>query len=105
MVDDLATIGDALTERAGYLARYLIGEPTAASKRELRWGHYSFSMVLTGKNAGVFGDYETNDAGDLLALISRERRCDFANAFKFEREFVCNHSVRPSYRSRPRRAD
>jgi hypothetical protein len=35
MADDLATIGAALTERGGDLARYLIGEPTGASKREL----------------------------------------------------------------------
>ena len=106
MADDLAPIRNALTERAGDLARYLIGEPTAASKRELRWGrHGSFSVVLTGKNAGVWRDHETNDAGDMLALIMRERRCDFANALKFGREFVGNHSVRPSYRSQPRRAD
>ena len=105
MADDLATIRNALTERAGDLARYLIGEPTAASKRELRWGrHGSFSVVLTGKNAGVWRDHETNDAGDMLALIMRERRCDFANSLKFGREFVGNHSVRPCYRSQPRRA-
>jgi hypothetical protein len=36
MADDLAPIRNALTERLGDLARYLIGEPTAASKRELR---------------------------------------------------------------------
>jgi hypothetical protein len=48
MADDLAPIRDALTERAGDLARYLIGEPTAASKRELRLGrHGSFSVALT----------------------------------------------------------
>ena len=33
MADDLAPIRNALTERAGNLARYLIGEPTAASGR------------------------------------------------------------------------
>jgi hypothetical protein len=48
MADDLAPIRNAFTERAGDLGRYLIGEPTAASKRELRWGrHGSFSVVLT----------------------------------------------------------
>jgi hypothetical protein len=103
MADDLAPIRNALTERADDLARYLIREPTAASKRELRWGrHGSFSVALTGKNA--WRDPETNDTGDMLALIMRERRCDFANALKFGREFVGNHSVRPSYRSQPRRA-
>jgi len=62
--DDLAPIRNALTERPRDLARYLIGEPTAASKRELRWGrHGSFSVVLTGKNAGVWRDHETNNAG------------------------------------------
>ena len=64
MADDLAPIRNALTERLGDLARYLVGEPTAASKRELRWGrHGSFSVVLTGKNAGVWRDHETNNAG------------------------------------------
>jgi hypothetical protein len=101
MAEDLAPIRNALTERPGDLARYLVGEPTAASKRELRWGrHGSFSVALTSKNARR--DHETNDAGDMLALIMRERRCDFANALKFGREFVGNHS---SYRSQPRRAD
>ena len=37
MADHLAPIRNALTKRAGGLARYLIGEPTGASKRELRW--------------------------------------------------------------------
>jgi hypothetical protein len=50
MTDDLTPIRNALTERAGDFALYLIGEPTAASKRELRWGrHGSFSLALTGK--------------------------------------------------------
>ena len=43
MADDLVPIRNALTERAGDLARYLIGEPTAASKRELRWGRQRFA--------------------------------------------------------------
>jgi hypothetical protein len=72
MVDDLAPIRNALTEGVDDLARYLIGEPTAASKRELRWGrHGSFSVVLTGKNA--WRDHETNDAGG-SALVAEHAR-------------------------------
>jgi hypothetical protein len=65
MADDRAAIRNALTERADDLARYIIGEPTAASNRWAR--HGSFSVFLTSKNA--WRDHETNDAGD-SALVA-----------------------------------
>ena len=51
MADDLAPIRNALTERAGDLARDLIGEPTAASKRELRRGRHGALSALVVEHA------------------------------------------------------
>jgi hypothetical protein len=105
---DYRALKNPNADRAGDLAQHLLGASNVklSSRHEPRWGnHGSFSVIVDGPKAGVWRDHETNEAGDMLALIMRERRCDFANALKFGREFVGNHSVRPSCRSQPPRAD
>jgi putative DNA primase/helicase len=83
--DDLTELRAGLVTRSGDLAVALLGEPNPKIKGigELRWRtHGSFSV-----KGGVWRDHETNEAGDLLALIMRERRCSFADSVKYAREF------------------
>jgi hypothetical protein len=97
MRDDLAPLRAALVDRSADLAIALLGEPnrTIKIKGELRWGRRgSFSV----KESGVFRDHETNEAGDMLALIRRTRGGSFIDAVKFARDF-CSMPVKADRRA------
>jgi putative DNA primase/helicase len=104
---DLTDLKAALVAHAGDLAQHLLGAATArlSSKRELRWGkHGSFSLVLVGSKAGIWRDHETEETGDLLALINKVRGGSFPDALEFARGFIGGNFVQPSTPP-PRRRD
>jgi Toprim domain len=87
---DPATVSSALTERAEDVARALLGEPTATSRHELRWGrHGSLSLRRSGPKRGLFYDHERGQGGDLLDLIAREHNAKLVEAIRIaERDFL-----------------
>jgi hypothetical protein len=97
---DLANIRAALADRAGDLARHLIGEPNRAlsGKAEWRFGsHGSLAITVAGTKAGLWFDHETGQGSDALGLIMRGQRCSFSDAVDFARTFV-GHSAPPAAR-------
>jgi Toprim domain len=89
--DDLTMIRAALADRAGDLARHLIGEPNSAlsGKTERRYGaHGSLAIDVAGAKAGLWFDHETGEGSDMVGLIMREHNCGFREAIAFARTFV-----------------
>jgi hypothetical protein len=87
--DDLDPLRAALRARAAEAAEHLLGPPSYRSRRELRWGRKgSFTLAIAGPKAGLWHDHESGTGGDILDLIRRERRCDFAEAVRFARAFL-----------------
>ena len=77
-----------LSLRAEDVARRLLGESNRkqSSKRELRYGnHGSFRVVIAGRRAGQWNDFERGERGDLLDLIRREQHCSFGEACDWAR--------------------
>jgi hypothetical protein len=102
---DLAMIRAALADCAGGLARTLLGEPNrdTSTKTELRFGRNkgSLAVKLSGPKAGRFFENSTQEGGDMLALIMRERRCTFREAINFAREFCSLRIIVPRAVARP----
>jgi len=89
MRDDTETIRGALRLRAAEVGEALLGKPTFRGRSELRWGRKgSLSLAIAGPKAGSWYDYESGTGGDILMLIQRERRCGFAEAVRFARDFL-----------------
>ena len=66
---------------AGDVARVLLGEPSSATARELRYGtRGSLAVHVGGERAGTWHDFEADEGGGVLDLVRRERRCDTAAA-------------------------
>jgi putative DNA primase/helicase len=78
---DLDRLRSDLMQHAEAVALALLGKPATRSRGELRDGRKgSLAIALAGKPAGLWRDRETGTGGDLLALIQRERSCDFPAA-------------------------
>jgi putative DNA primase/helicase len=89
MRHDIETLRVALRARAAEVAERLLGPPTFRGRSELRWGRKgSFALRIAGPKAGLWHDYESGTGGDLLALVMRERRCDFPAALDWARAFL-----------------
>jgi len=87
--DDLAELRAALRARAAEVGEALLGQPAWRRRSELRWGRRgSLSLAVAGERAGLWHDHERGEGGDLLALVMRERRCDFPAALDWARGFV-----------------
>jgi len=80
---------DTIRARAAEVAEALRGPPTWRSRHEWRWGRRgSLALTVAGAKAGLWHDHESAEGGDLLALVMRERRCDFAEALSWARAFL-----------------
>jgi len=87
--DDLTALRAALRARAAKVGEALLGQPAWRRRSELRWGRRgSLSLAVAGERAGLWHDHERGEGGDLLALVMRERRCDFPAALDWARGFV-----------------
>ena len=68
---DFISIAPAVCER-------LLGEPSARSPREWRWGNKgSFRLKL---DTGTWNDFEAGESGGVLTLVMREERLDRSGA-------------------------
>lgn len=71
------------------VARELLGEPNQhlSKKDELRFGsNGSLKVMIAGKAAGTFSDFETSESGGLLDLINRQIGGDHKAALEWLRE-------------------
>lgn len=71
------------------VARELMGEPNKhlSKKDELRFGsNGSLKVMIGGKAAGTFSDFESGDSGGLLDLINRQIGGDHKRALEWVRE-------------------
>jgi len=77
---------DELRTRAAQLLHDLLGPPSNASARELRWG--SHGSLAYSIEQGVYFDHEEGEGGDLIDLIMRARNADFGAALDWIRDYL-----------------
>jgi len=76
------------------VATHLMGSDGKREGQELRWGDISgnagksLGMHLTGSKRGIWSDFSTGEAGDLLDLWCSARRCDMATAITEAKAFL-----------------
>jgi hypothetical protein len=89
--DILDELRPALRSVIADLAERFRGPPNKETRgrAEWRWGtRGSFRVFVSGPKQGACADFEGEWKGDPLALIMRERHCDFTAAVKFGCDFV-----------------
>jgi len=87
--DDLDPLRAALRARCAEVGEALLGPPSYRSRAEWRWGRRgSLALAVAGAKAGLWHDHERGEGGDVLALVMRERCCDFAEAVRFARAWT-----------------
>ena len=87
----LEELRPALRSGIADLAEKLLGPPNKDTrrKREWRWGSKgSFRIYVGGPKQGACADFDGEWKGDPLALIMRERRCDFIGAVQYGCSFA-----------------
>jgi hypothetical protein len=78
------------------IAIALLGDPSARTGGELRFGRKgSLAVTIAGLKAGLWHDFEVGTGGDMLALIQRERRCDFVRACGIAGEILARSYDQP----------
>ena len=102
---DPSIIARALLERAEDVVRALLGEPTATSRHEQRWGrHGSLSLKRSGAKRGLWYDHERGQGGDILDLVAREHNVRLGEAMRIaERDFLDRADMPPALQQ-PRRS-
>ncbi len=89
--EQLDALRAAIAASAERIALALLGEPNRAmsSRRQLRFGNRgSLAIEIAGQKAGLWVDFSEGSGGDLIALIRRERGCDFPGALEFACAFA-----------------
>ena len=93
---DLDRLRSDLTQQTEAVALALLGKPATRSRGEPRYGSKgSLAIALAGKKAGLWHDHEISTGGDLLALIQRERSCDFPAAVAIASEILSDRYDAP----------
>jgi len=70
---EIAAAADALADRCEQVSVALLGRPSSASARELRFGRRgSFALRRDGVKRGRWYDHERGEGGDMLTLLARE---------------------------------
>jgi len=86
--DNLDELRAALRADADKIAEALLGVPNKAlsTKHTSRWGSKgSLKLELRGAKRGVWHSKESDEGGDLLALIRQQHGCGFADAVAWAR--------------------
>ncbi len=86
--DNLDELRAALRADAGSVAEALLGVPNKglSTKHTLRWGSKgSLKLELRGAKRGIWHSKESDEGGDLLALIRQQHGCGFADAVAWAR--------------------
>jgi putative DNA primase/helicase len=86
--DNLDELRAALRADAGSVAEALLGAPNKglSTKHTLRWGSKgSLKLELRGAKRGFWHSKESDEGGDLLALIRQQHGCGFQDAVAWAR--------------------
>ncbi len=89
--DSLEELRAALRADADSVAEALLGVPNKglSTRHTLRWGSKgSLKLELRGSKRGVWHSKESDEGGDLLALIRQQHGCGFADAVAWARNQV-----------------
>ncbi len=85
---DLDALRDALIDRLESLAASLLGAPSIRKSRTWRWGSKgSLAVEMTGRKRGQWFSHEAGEGGGPFQLIQHARRCRFAEAVDWARDF------------------
>jgi hypothetical protein len=80
---EIAAVADALAARCEQVSVALLGRPSSASGRELRFGKRgSFALRRDGAKRGCWYDHERGEGGDMLSLLARERGVRLGDAMR-----------------------
>jgi len=85
---DLDELRAALRADAAGIAESLLGVPNKglSTKHTLRWGNKgSLKLELRGAKRGLWHSKESDEGGDLLALIRQQHGCNFTDAVAWAR--------------------
>ena len=86
--DNLDELRAALRADADRIAEALLGVPNKAlsTKHTSRWGSKgSLKLELRGTKRGIWHSKESDEGGDLLALIRQQHGCGFTDAVAWAR--------------------
>ena len=81
-----AKIREQANANAKDIAIHLLGNPnkSLSTNNELRYGKKgSMSIKISGPNQGMWRDFESDQGGDVIALIKRERHLDNKEVFNY----------------------
>lgn len=99
-----ATVAQTLADRAETIAPALLGEPTAKSRREYRWGSKgSLCLCLVGPKRGIWCDFERLEGGDMLDLVARQHDVRLGDAIKIAQRDYLAEAIAPTP-NRPERS-
>lgn len=85
-LDDLRRIVRANCES---LAVELLGQPTEADRRDLRWNStYDLALTVSGPKRGLWYDFGSGEGGDMVDLVARELNCSAGAALLWLRMAV-----------------
>lgn len=93
-------IRDRLAAQVHSVAEHLLGRDGKREGHELRFGSIngepgkSLGIHLSGERAGVWSDFATGDAGDLLDLWCAVKRCDMGTALAEAKDYLGIRDVR-----------
>lgn len=68
------------SDRCDEIAVKLLGNPTQADRREMRWGSHGSRVLDLGRKRGLWYDHENGTGGDMIALVRDVLGCDFSAA-------------------------
>lgn len=83
---EMAELKRAMGNGAELIACSLLGEPNRhlSNKATLRFGETGkIAVGISGSKSGAWYDFSEATGGDLIALVARERNCDFKGAKEY----------------------
>jgi putative DNA primase/helicase len=99
---EIAAVADALAKRCEQISVALLGRPSSASRRELRFGKRgSFALRCEGAKRGCWYDHERGEGGDMLTLVARERGVRLGDAVRIAKRDYLGDAIIASPRPKP----
>jgi Toprim domain len=99
---EIAAVADALADRCEQVSVALLGRPSSASRRELRFGRGgSFALRCDGAKRGRWYDHERGEGGDMLTLLAREHGVRLVEAIRIAKRDYLGDVIVGSPRPQP----
>jgi putative DNA primase/helicase len=99
---EIGDVADALAGRCEQVTIALLGQPSSASRRELRFGRRcSFALRRDGAKRGRWYDHERGEGGDMLNLLAREHGVRLGDAVRIAKRDYLGDGIIASPLPRP----